>query len=339
MRQYRFPYFISFGKLDNTSAEIDCMLTDKEANRLEESANMGGRFRLDEDDFMEDIFYKVLEAIYAEEKAALLQTPDFFDDFDYEEDEDEEEYLDWDNLTLEQKIDAYLDSLMIGINYPEHLQHLPQTVKRNTVQSEYESIVVERDALPSCLSGTGDTDKIIYTDGGDTLFAIPIKYAGVFVVPSGVKHIETKAFKGHRRITDVIIENGIEEIPEWAFRECAALEHVSVPQSVKTIASDAFSQCKALCGIDLCEGLLAIYPTAFRLCSKLHELRVPATVIELDLSITSYWNSIETIYIEGMQTQITDQIQIAARALVLYVKQGSAAEQFAKQNHKKYVLF
>ena len=58
MKSYVFPYYISFGKLDSVSSEIEFSISDKDAKRLERSAREVGRFRLNEDVALFDLYMK-----------------------------------------------------------------------------------------------------------------------------------------------------------------------------------------------------------------------------------------------------------------------------------------
>ena len=117
-----FPYYISFGKLDSVSSEIELNISEKDAKHLERSAKEGCRFRLDEDEALSDLYDKVYQAIIQLEKEMLTLDPSPVEDFlSWEEDYD-------DTLPIsEEQIDYYLDNLTIGVNYPEELQYLDET--------------------------------------------------------------------------------------------------------------------------------------------------------------------------------------------------------------------
>ena len=59
MKDFVFPYSISFGKLDSVSDSLTVALSDANAKRLVRSAEEGGRNRLGEDEFISDICTKV----------------------------------------------------------------------------------------------------------------------------------------------------------------------------------------------------------------------------------------------------------------------------------------
>ena len=63
MKSYTFPYFVRYGPLASAEGVIDVELTDEEAKRMEDSAHEDSRWRLYEDNDLEDIYDKVLAAI------------------------------------------------------------------------------------------------------------------------------------------------------------------------------------------------------------------------------------------------------------------------------------
>lgn len=121
MKEYTFPYYVSFGKNDSVNCEIDIELSDEDADRLEKSAHEEPRFRLDEDDKIGDIYDMVYQTIIDQEKDSLLDDPSPVEDtLSWDEDYDP------DVGVTEKDIDAYLDELSFGVNYPEELQELDE---------------------------------------------------------------------------------------------------------------------------------------------------------------------------------------------------------------------
>lgn len=63
MKKFVFPYSVSFGKGDSYSDKVCFELSDVNAKRLIRSAEEGGRIRLGEDNFIDDIVIKVYREI------------------------------------------------------------------------------------------------------------------------------------------------------------------------------------------------------------------------------------------------------------------------------------
>ncbi len=81
------------------------------------------------------------------------------------------------------------------------------------------------------------------------------EYAGDIVIPSTieykgntlqVKEIEMTAFAGYKKVTSVVISEGVTEIGMSAFDGCSGLQRVHLPSTLKKIEADAFSSCKNL---------------------------------------------------------------------------------------------
>ena len=333
MKTYTFPFIISFGKLDSVDGQIDYALSDKNAKRLERSAKEGGRLRLDEDEDIQDIFDSVYYAIIDLEKKQLIADPSVVQDaLNWENDQYQEATI------SEEHIDSYLDDLIIGINYPESLQMLDRQVRKKVSQSKFESVDVEREHVQEFLMVPGNVERIVYIDGGKTLFHVPKKYSGVFVVPSRVNTIEKRTFRDHTKITEIVIEDGIQELPEWVFDSCASLRKVTIPSSVKKIGFNAFTHCKSLQEVVLSNGLIEIDSTAFRACFNLKKLSIPASVEKISAFMCSYNNGIKEIHFLGMKTEIDDSRGGDLSRQVLFVKTGSKAEEFAKKHSIRYII-
>lgn len=333
MKTIKFPYFVSFGKLDSVSCEIELSISDKDAKRLEKSAKEGGKFRLNEDEDLSDLYDKVYQKIILKEKDALLSDPSQVKDFLSWEDGYSE-----DLPITEEQIDYYLDSLAIGINYPEDLQLLEKSVVKKKKQTKCESVTIDRSKAHEYIYEDGNKDKVVYVDGGETLYYVPSKYTGSFTIPSSVKRLEPGSvfnpFRKRNKITEIIIEEGLTEIPEWAFDGCDSLERIVIPGSVKKIDYNAFTKCRHLKKVELSEGLTEIHNTAFRYCSDLEQLQIPASVVTVSMHITSYDSGIKSLIFEGMATTIDDTMCRGDEweKVTVYAKEGSVAKSFAKEH-------
>lgn len=327
MKTYSFPYYFSLGKQDSVDGAIEYALSDKNAKRLERSAKTGGRFRLDEDEDVRDIFASVYEAIMAIERERLIADPTIVEDvLTWKGNHNQEE-----PISVEQ-INAYLNDMILGINYPEALQMLDKQSQGRIVQSQSESVCIERKAVQEFLKIPENKEKIIYVDEGKTLFYIPKNYSGLFILPTGISEIDEKSFKNHSIITEIVIENGIRELPQAVFDGCSSLKKITIPPSVKRIGCNTFSNCSCLEDIVFSEGLEEIDNTAFRLCTSLKKIYIPASVWSISALICSYWNGIKELHFLGMDTEIDDSRGGDLSRQLLYVRVGSKAEEFAKKH-------
>lgn len=336
MVNYDFPFSISFGKRDSVSDSLTVALSDANAKRLVRSAEEGGRNRLGEDEFISDICAKVYKAIDKKLTEELLEDPTPVRDA-----------LSWDE-TIDPRepigkkhIQKYLDDLMITAYYPEELQLLEPKVSAKVTSARYE-IMDEAQATEYIKKDSYDSNVIVLTDEGRTLYHVPKKFSGTVTIPASVRKIRsgysTGAFNERIKIKEIIIENGLEEIDERAFSQCKQLKKIVIPPSVKKIGSFAFAGCTSLEEVCLSEGLEELENTAFNWCLKLTKLDLPSTLIEINKHINSYMDPISDLYFHGMNTRIQDKMGGTWDRLTMHVLTGSEAEKYAKANNIKYVL-
>ena len=80
-------------------------------------------------------------------------------------------------------------------------------------------------------------------------------------------------------LTDVIISEGIKELPE-CFTDCTSLKSVVLPNSLETL-SRTFYNCKSLSEINLPENLQTIEAFSFYNCNSLTKIIIPKSVITI----------------------------------------------------------
>ncbi len=84
-------------------------------------------------------------------------------------------------------------------------------------------------------------DGVLFNKDKSVLIKFPPFKEGEYVIPEGVKKLDTRAFARSLRLTEVVIPDGVSEIKEGTFSQCRDLESVTIPQSVKKIEAGAFS--------------------------------------------------------------------------------------------------
>lgn len=67
-----------------------------------------------------------------------------------------------------------------------------------------------------------------------------------FLIPEGIKVINSQAFTECEKLETVKIANTVEVIGEHAFSYCTSLTRVTIPASVKSIGEEAFAHCTGL---------------------------------------------------------------------------------------------
>ena len=331
MKSFVFPYVISSGKMDETKSSITVAISDEKAKRLERSAKEGGRVRLDGDTNLEDVHDDVYAAFLRAEEKILKADPSPV-----------EAALSWGEnydpakpVTIRQ-IREYLADLQIVFYYPAELQNLPPTARRRAKQKEYACVTIPREEAQEYLKDAAHWDSVIYVDDGKTLYYVPKNYAGKLTVSSSVRAFERNVLTDHIKITEIIIEDGMEIVPEEAFTDCKGLKQIVVPASVRKISFNAFRGCERLTSVVLTEGLEELDSTAFRFCYDLSELHFPATLKTLSMYITTYWNKLRDLYFAGMETEVEYVKNVDWKRVALHGLPGSRVEAFAKKHRIQF---
>ncbi len=110
MRSVVLPYFVGMSKGESTDGKLEIELTDEEFERLKKSFDEG-HIRIDSDPNVDDIWRKAYEMIIDIERSNLEAFPEIVEDF-FSWDED------FDGEVTDEWIEAYLDEMRSGINYP-----------------------------------------------------------------------------------------------------------------------------------------------------------------------------------------------------------------------------
>ena len=102
-------------------------------------------------------------------------------------------------------------------------------------------------------------------------------------IPASVKSIEAEAFKGHKTLTKLSIEENsqLAKIGDSAFMS-ASLEELTLPSSVKEVGEDAFSM-NNIKALRLPEGLEKLGKGAFG-CNLIEKVTLPSTLKELPMT-------------------------------------------------------
>ena len=180
---------------------------------------------------------------------------------------------------------------------------------------------------------TSATDKTVAVMSGDT------KYSGDVTVPATVTYngttyqitaIGNSAFSGCRRLTSVVLPDGVVLIGENAFGNNSTFSSVTLPQSLTTISDRAFYGCSRISEILLPDRLMSIGTSAFMSCSKLSVVEIPASVSQIGEGAFSNCTNLQEIKVEEGNTHYTSIDGVlfdkGGTTLVLYPKgkEGSA---------------
>ena len=96
------------------------------------------------------------------------------------------------------------------------------------------------------------------------------------VIPEGVTQIPANAFNGCSFFTSVSFPNSLKEIGNNAFEECVGLCTVELPENLETIGFQSFNNCTGLKSVTFPSKITSI--GGFRGCTSLVEFNIPSSV-------------------------------------------------------------
>jgi len=88
-------------------------------------------------------------------------------------------------------------------------------------------------------------------------------------------------FGGCESLTEIVIPEGIEYLPDFTFWQCISLCKITLPSSLKAIGAECFCACKNLTNIVLPEGVVLIGELAFNACDRLETVVLPDTLTHI----------------------------------------------------------
>lgn len=136
------------------------------------------------------------------------------------------------------------------------------------------------------------------------------------ILPASLSVIAENAFHSCDSIESIVIPEGVTAIEPCTFVRCRNLKSVTFPKTLQSIGQYAFSDCVSLESVVIPEGVRSIGEGAFSGCSQLFRITLPESLTYVDGSFFE---------IGGMP--FADDY---AKALTIYGKAGSYAEEYAK---------
>lgn len=163
-------------------------------------------------------------------------------------------------------------------------------------------------------------DGILYNKGCTELIACPATKAEV-VIPDGVTHIGSVAFRNHSslrsitmpdslssignyafcncsNLTDIRIPDGVTYVGGYAFYNCSSLTNISISNRVTDIKENTFSDCTSLTSVIIPNGVTTIGGYAFYGCNSLTSIRIPDSVISIRENAFNYCSNLNEIVVE-----------------------------------------
>ncbi len=200
-------------------------------------------------------------------------------------------------------------------------------------------------------------DGCLYTADGATLVQYPAgKTDASYSVLSGTERIGNGAFALCDYIETVSMPSSVTAIDAYAFYDCALLETAAIPDYVTAIGSMAFAKCPNLktviipsevtsydnafvgSGVEsvvIENGVSVISPKAFKDCTSLCSVTIPSSVTTIGVGAFDGCSALTVLTVPESVTNIGNGAFLGCNDITLYVKNGSAAYDYAKANNIK----
>ncbi len=205
---------------------------------------------------------------------------------------------------------------------------IPNTVTSVKAKAFQGCISLNKVVLPKNIKVLSDSlfedcTSLVHINIPDTVKEIQcdvFRQAGIEYIdlPYGIEYIGEALFY-KSSIRSVRIPNSVTEIRDSAFDGCINLEIVEIPDSVTLIGIRAFHGCLSLRSVVIGSGVTEIHKGAFLVCDCLKRVVMPSSVV--NIAEDAIWHKDYNCNPD----------------VILYVEQGSYAEEYAKQYGMKYV--
>ena len=115
-------------------------------------------------------------------------------------------------------------------------------------------------------------------------------------------------FYNCKNLKEVVLEQGIREVPSELFAKCYGLEKVEIPNGVTKIGDDAFRECTSLESITIINGITEIGSYAFSFCTNLRQIILPNTINTLGESLFRECTSLTDVTLNDTREIITNNM-------------------------------
>ena len=115
--------------------------------------------------------------------------------------------------------------------------------------------------------------------------------------PMAANDLSKNLYLNGKLLLDLVIPEGITEIPKCAFYYCTDLQSVTIPDSVTTIGNSAFYRCENISTLNMGKNVQSIGSYAFYNCKKMKAIALPQTLTTIGNYAFSGGQSLEEIVI------------------------------------------
>ena len=196
---------------------------------------------------------------------------------------------------------------------------------------------IGNDAFCYCTSLTSIIIPDSVTNIGEDAFAVCAGLTSI-TIPNSVTSIGFAAFSSCNSLTSIIISDSVTRIENDTFHNCSSLTSITIPDSVKSIGYSAFGDCTSLTSITIPNSVTRIEGYAFSGCNSLISITIPNSVTRIEYNAFSGCSSLTSIIIPDSVKSIGNYAFQSCDNLVIYCKNNTKAEEYAKENAIKYII-
>lgn len=256
--------------------------------------------------------------------------------------------------------DPYFEQTQAGVSTELSLSRKNAEYIYNVYEDHIE--LVKYIGLKKTVEIPGELDGLPVTHIGFDCFAMAwrVKFTDI-LMPDSITTVYHGAFRGCHTIRALKLSKNLKyignyafgfltdleriDLPEnvvsfgmGAFRNCHSLKTITIPKStLKRIGSDCFYGCKSLERVTIGDDVQDVDGWAFRLCEHLTSVEIGKNVVNIGDSAFYDCVLLKRLDIPEKVASIGKHAFYHRRGMTLGVAAGSAAEQYALENHHEYV--
>jgi len=147
---------------------------------------------------------------------------------------------------------------------------------------------------------------ILFNKDKTTLIAYPVgKMAEKFIVPDGVKKIDSSAFACGENLKTVVLPDSLTHIGNGAFYYCIYLRTAVLPQNLESIGYDAFGYTN-IATLTIPKTVTEIGSYAFFHCTKLTSVTIPENITGIKDGVFGSCTSLKSVTFHNKLKYIND---------------------------------
>lgn len=157
-------------------------------------------------------------------------------------------------------------------------------------------------------------------------------------IPDSVNFIDYFAFSECTGLTEIVIPDSVIKMSDNVFNRCTNLETVTLSKNLTYIKDQTFQFCSNLKNVVIHENIDTICYGAFQNCSSLTEVTIPDNVTKIERVAFQGCTNLTSVTIPASVNDIGKNAFNRCADLTIRCYEGTAAEQYAKDNNLKYEL-